>query len=808
MATRDRYEPTEIESRWQARWEADGLGRVDPDSVPRGAKFYNLVEFPYPSAEGLHVGHAYTYAGADVHGRYRRMRGREVFQPIGFDSFGIHTENFALRTGEHPATLTAKTIENYRGQLRRLGVAFDWSREIVTSDPSYYRWTQWVFLQLYRAGLAERKEAPAVWCPSCLTVLAFEQLEGDRCERCGTVATTRVTKQWFLRLTAYADQLVDALDQLDWPEVSKRLQREWIGRSSGAEVDFVVPSAGVTLRTFTTRVDTLFGVTFVAVAPDHPDIQRLVTDPERRSQVKSLAAQEATPADRRGRIADSPPRGVPTGSVATHPSTGAEVPVWVTDYVVGTYGSGAVMGVPAHDERDHAFARAMGIPIKAVVRPTEGDPPGGAWTGEGVLVDSDQFTGVRSHDARTAITEWLEEQGVGRPTVRYRVHDWLISRQRYWGPPIPIVYCDECGEVPVPEEYLPVLLPDMDDVRPTGSGLSPLAASEEFVNVPCPSCGGPARRETDVSDTFLDSAWYFLRYPSSDVDDAAWDPARTARMMPVDLYAGGREHVVRHHLYARFVIRALHDLGLVPIAEPFERLRLHGLLIKDGAKMSKSRGNVVNPDEYVLRIGADALRLALLFCGDWEKGGDFRNQGVPGIQRFLSRCWRLITGPPAAGPGGVDLRPLDRAVGKAGADLERLKFNTAIAALMELSHWAERERPRMSGAEWDRTARTMVMLLAPLAPHLAEELWARIGGPYSVHRQPWPEVDRSTLESDVVTVVVQVNGRVREKLSFPAGAGRGDVLAAALASENVRRHLDGEPANVVFVPDRVINLVT
>jgi leucyl-tRNA synthetase len=500
--------------------------------------------------------------------------------------------------------------------------------------------------------------------------------------------------------------------------------------------------------------------------------------------------------------------GVFTGSVATHPATRAEVRVYVADYVVGECGSGAVMGVPAHDARDHEFARAMGIKIAPVITSEGAERADGLWTREGVLVESGEFTGVRSEEARAAITGWLEERGVGRPTIRYRVHDWLISRQRYWGPPIPIIFCERCGEVPVPEEDLPVVLPDVDDVRPTGTGLSPLATAEDFVNVACPSCDGPARRETDVSDTFVDSSWYFLRYPSSDVHDRPWDAERTDRMLPVDLYAGGREHVVRHHLYARFVTRALHHLGLVPFAEPFERLRLHGLLIKDGAKMSKSRGNVVNPDEYVERIGADALRMALLFCGDWEEGGDFRDQGVPGIQRFLSRCWRLIVEPPPAGAGGVDLRPLDRAARKVGDDMERLKFNTAISALMELSHWVERQRPLMSEAEWTRAARTLVLLLAPFAPHLAEELWARLDGPYSVHLQPWPEVDRRALDSDHVTVVVQVDGRVREKLTLPSGTSREDVLAAAMASESVRRHLDSAPANVVFVPDRVINLVT
>jgi leucyl-tRNA synthetase len=811
-----RYKPSEIEPTWRARWATDRLSEIDVERVARDRKFYNLVEFPYPSAEGLHVGHAYTYSGADTYGRFLRMQGREVFQPIGFDSFGIHTENYALKAGEHPKTLTQRTIVNYRRQLGALGAAWDWSREIVTSDPSYYRWTQWVFVKLYRAGLAVRREAPVVWCPSCLTVLANEQLEGDRCERCGTRVIQRTMLQWFLRITAYAEDLLRGLDDLDWPESAKRAQREWIGRSEGVEIDFEVPDRGLRLRTFTTRPDTLFGVTFLVLPPEHPDLDVLARgtgmEDEVRRYVEEVVRERGATSARTGRaLEDQPRRGAFTGSHAIHPTTGERVPIWVGDYVVAGFGTGAVMGVPAHDERDFRFAAANGLPVAHVIRPPEGteSPPDSPWTGEGVLIDSDQFSGRSSELAREAIAEWLEARGSGRRSIRYRLRDWLISRQRYWGPPIPIVYCDSCGTVPVPEDDLPVILPDVADFRPTGTGVSPLASAESFVQTACPSCGGPARRETDVSDTFLDSAWYFLRYPSSDVHDRPWDPERTERMLPVDSYAGGPEHVTRHHLYARFVTRALRDLGLVPFAEPFPHLRLHGMLTKDGAKMSKSRGNVINPDNSIAEHGADVTRMYLLFIGPWDEGGDYSDAGIAGIERFLQRVWRLVAEPHSPGGGGMDLRPLDRAIAVVGADLEDMRFNTGIASLMELVRWARRERASMSGEEWARVSRATVLLLAPFAPHLAEELWSRIGGDDSVHRQAWPAHEPSALLLDQVTLVIQVDGKTRDRIQVPAGTDRDEALEQAVAQENVRRHLmGGQPRKVVFVPDRLINLVT
>jgi leucyl-tRNA synthetase len=751
------YDPIEVQARWQARWERDRLHELDLGRVGREEKLYNLVEFPYPSAEGLHVGHTYTYAGADTYGRHHRMRGRAVFQPIGFDAFGIHTENYALKVGEDPTTLTARTVQRYRGQLRRLGAAWDWDHEVVTSDPAYYRWTQWVFLRLHEAGLATWREAPVVWCPSCRTVLAHEQLEGDRCERCATPVTERVMRQWFLRMTAYADRLLDGLDALDWAESAKRQQRAWIGRSTGVEIDFDLEDGG-RLAAFTTRPGTLPGVTFLALP----------------SPEASLAGQG------RGRGTE----GRFTGRHALHPVTGRRLPIWEAAYVVAGYGAEAVMGVPAHDERDRAFAAAHGLPLLAT-----------------------------PEEPAEAVTAWLEERGRGRRATRYRLRDWLISRQRYWGPPIPIVHCDRCGPVGVPDRDLPVRLPPVADFRPTGTGRSPLASVPEFVHTACPACGGPGRRETDVSDTFFDSAWYFLRYPSSSRDDVAWDPELTARLLPVDTYTGGPEHVARHHLYARFVTMALHDLGLVPFAEPFPRIRLHGFLRKDGAKMSKSRGNVVVPDDYIARVGADTLRMYLLFVAPFEEGGDWSDAGLAGIERFAARAWRLVTEPhqptPRPGHGRVDLRPLDRAIADVGDDIERLKLNTAISTLMELLRWARRHKAAMDAGQWDRVAGTFILLLAPFAPHLAEELWARLGRPYSVHNQLWPVADPAALAAEEITLVVQVDGKRRDARQAPPGLDRDQAVELALESDNVRRHLDGRrPRDAVYVPDRLINLIT
>ena len=708
------YDVQEAEDRWRRRWETEGIGRVDLDDVDPSDVFYNLAEFPYPSAEGLHVGHVFRYAGVDVHGRYRRMLGDQVFQPIGFDAFGIHTENYALKVGEDPISLTARTTARFRTQLERIGAAWDWSRVIDTSRPEYFRWTQWILVRLFEAGLLYRAEAPVIWCPSCLTVLAREQTERDGtvCERCESTVTERVMTQWFLRITAYADQLLDGLEELDWPERAKRLQRRWIGKSVGREITFG------DLTVFTTRPDTLPAVTFLAVPPGHPA----------------------------------------AGSTRPHPITGAAIPVYEADYVVEAYGTGAVMGVPAHDERDRRFAE--------------------------------------EHDIPTSEAELLEPAvaaSVGSPATRYRLRDWLISRQRYWGPPIPIVHCPDCGAVPVPEDELPVLLPEVDDFRPTGTGRSPLAAAHDWVDTSCPRCGGPGRRETEVSDTFVDSAWYFLRYPSTEYHDRAWDPDRTAKVLPVDFYAGGPEHIQRHHLYARFVTMALHDLGLVPFEEPFPRIRIGGMIIEGGAKMSKSRGNVVSPDDYIDTVGADALRCGLLFSAPWEQGGEFTDAAIAGIERFFARTWRTITGPDGAEP---DNSIMARAIKAVTDAIERLAFNVAIARLMELL-------PHIGSPA---SKRTFVRLLAPFAPHLAEELWMRLGEPFSVHTQPWPRYDERLLEDEEVELAVQVDGKVRGTVTVPRDASESDVSAIAT------REVAGLPAiddvRVVYVPGRVVNFVT
>jgi leucyl-tRNA synthetase len=727
------YDPHELEERWRARWERDGTGLIPSlDDVDPATVFTNLVEFPYPSAEGLHVGHVFKYSGADAFGRYQRMRGKAVFQPMGWDAFGIHSENYALQHGEHPRRLTARTTANFRRQLSNGGMAWDWRAEIDTSSPEYYRRTQWLLVRLIGAGLLYQAEAPVTWCPSCLTVLAREQTErvgGEEvCERCSTPVTERVLTQWFLRITDYADRLLDGLDGLDWPERAKRLQRQWIGRSAGVELAFrhepPLEGGSVTeseVVVFTTRPETVLGVTFLAVPVGSP-----------------LA-----------------------GSSVRHPLTGAVLPVVEADYVVADYGTGAVMGVPAHDERDRRFAVEHGLPI----------------------VDAPMFDGE-----------------VGTPAVRYRLRDWLISRQRYWGPPIPIVHCEGAcgGPVAVPEDQLPVLLPELKNFRPTGTGVSPLAASEDFVRTTCPECGGPGRRETDVSDTFVDSSWYFLRYPSHDQPDVPWDPERTARFLPADFYAGGPEHVQRHHLYARFVTMALHDLGLVPFEEPFPRIRLGGMIIKDGAKMSKSRGNVVGPDEYVRRHGRDVLRCALLFSAPWEQGGDFRDDAIGGIERFFGRVWKVVTG--GAGGGGGDPAAVDAAVVRATEAMERMRANVALAACMELTGSIER-----SGAA-PGAVRVLVRLLAPLAPHLAEELWSRVGGSGSVHVAPWPEPAMTAGRAGEVELVVQVDGRVRDRVTVGADA---DPVAAALASSKVTAALAGrEVRRTVLVPARLVNLVT
>jgi len=819
--SRDSYEPQSIEAKWQERWDRDGTNEPDLDTVER--PFFNLMMFPYPSAEGLHVGNLYAFTGADIYGRYRRLRGLDVFEPIGFDAFGIHSENYAIKVDVHPMELIPRNIENFTRQLRRTGMMYDWAHTVDTTDPAYYRWTQWIFLQLYEAGLAVRKEAPVNWCPSCQTVLANEQVIAGRCERCDTPVEQKLLSQWFFRITEYAERLLENLDWLDWSESTKTAQRNWIGRSEGATIHFPLADSEAAIEVFTTRPDTLFGATFMVLAPEHPLVDRLTGSAEREAvEAYRDATRRKDLVERRK--GDKTKSGVFTGGYARNPATDGDIPVWIADYVLMDYGTGAIMAVPAHDERDFEFATEFELSIIPVVLPAErtqvladlahveGVLDGEVYiehSSDEVLVNSGRFSGLSAPEGAAAIVEWLAERGLGEISINYRLHDWCISRQRYWGPPIPIIHCDACGAVPVPEADLPVVLPYVADFRPDAHGVAPLARDEAFYRVDCPRCGGEARRETDVSDTFLDSAWYFLRYPSSDIDDRPLAESRTQKWLPVDMYIGGEEHAVLHLLYSRFTTMVLNELGHLEFEEPYERFRKHGLLIRDGAKMSKSKGNVVIPDEYIEQYGADTFRAYLMFLGPYQEGGDFRDRGIVGIERFLNRVWEAVLQAVAEGRSGVEAgdieRRLNATIKQVTEDIEALSYNTALAALMEYLN-AVRYGGRVPSLE---EVTPLVLMLAPFTPHLSEELWERLGSDQSVFEGVlWPEYDPQKLRAEVVEMPVQVNGRLRATIVVDRGASTETVQEQALADESVQRHVgDATIRKVVHVPDRLLNLV-
>ncbi|HEU4563431.1 MAG TPA: leucine--tRNA ligase [Gemmatimonadaceae bacterium] len=819
------YDPAAIERKWQARWQE---ARTNSPDLRHGERpFYQLMMFPYPSAEGLHIGNLYAFTGNDIHGRFQRLQGHTVFEPIGYDAFGIHSENYALKVGVHPSELIPRNIANFRRQLRRAGLMVDWEHELATTDPSYYKWTQWVFLKLYEKGLAYKKKAAVNWCPFDKTVLANEQVIAGACERCGTAVEQRFLEQWFFRITDYAARLLANLDWIDWSESTKTAQRNWIGKSEGAEIDFEVrgtrgegrepsieparPSSLAprpSIRVFTTRPDTIFGATYMVLAPEHPLVERITT-PEQRAAVSEYRERTVKQDLVTRKVADKEKTGVFTGAYAVNPATGGDIPVWIADYVLMEYGTGAIMAVPGHDERDYEFARKFGLPIVRVVAGAgEGadTPLEAAFADDeaGRLVNSGRFDGMAVPEAKRAITIWLAEEGAAAPVVNYRLHDWCISRQRYWGPPIPVIYCDTCGVVPVPERDLPVLLPPIEDFRPDDTGVSPLARHEEWYRAPCPKCGGDARRETDVSDTFLDSAWYFLRYPSSERDDVPFDPELTRKWLPVDSYIGGNEHAVLHLLYTRFVTMVLHDMGFLAFEEPFKKFRAHGMIIREGAKMSKSRGNVVNPDEYIEQWGADAFRAYLMFLGPFEEGGDFRDAGISGVRRFLDRLWRSATEARADGePDVAVMRKLHQTIRKVGEDIPRLSFNTAIAAMMEYMNVLRAGERTPHRAE----VAPLVRLVAPFAPHIAEELWERGGGAGSVFDAGWPAFDPALAAEDEIELVVQVNGKVRGRIRVARDVGQEAAVAAALADAGVAKFATGAPRKVVFVPGRLLNLV-
>ncbi|MBW3655315.1 MAG: leucine--tRNA ligase [Gemmatimonadetes bacterium] len=817
------YNPAEVERKWQARWDERGTNAWTDEALRSAEKpFYNLMMFPYPSAEGLHVGNIYAFAGADIYGRFKRLQGYQVFEPIGFDAFGIHSENFALKQGIHPTELIPRNVERFTRQLRRVGLMYDWNHTVDTTTPDYYRWTQWIFLQLYKAGLAEKKAAPVNWCPSCNTVLANEQVVGGECERCGTAVEMRFLSQWFFKITNYAGKLLDNLKTLDWSDTTRKAQENWIGRSEGAELAFPIARRKVAddrhegaqveaerpvIRVFTTRPDTVFGATYMVLAPEHPLVER-VTTPEQRDAVDAYRRQASAQDLVTRKKTDKTKTGVWTGGYALNPATKEEIPVWIADYVLMEYGTGAIMAVPGHDERDFEFATEFGLPIVRVVagEGDDGDSPlAEAYTGPGRLVNSGEFDGTDVREARSAVTDWLASMGVGEKRINYRLHDWTISRQRYWGPPIPILYCDECGIVPVPEDQLPVVLPFVEDFKPDASGISPLARHEEWYLTECPTCGGKARRETDVSDTFLDSAWYFLRYPSAGNEEVPFDPAVTRAWLPVDSYIGGNEHAVLHLLYARFVTMALRDMGHVDFEEPFTRFRAHGLIVKDGSKMSKSRGNVVVPDDYIAEWGADTFRTYLMFLGPYQEGGDFRDSGITGPYNFLTRLWdSALTAEDRELDRGVEQK-LHATIKKVTEDLEVLSYNTAVAAMMEYLNVV-----RAGGRTPERAAvEPLVLLVAPFAPHMAEELWERMGGEGSIFDGAgWPEFDAAKAVADTVEFVVQVNGKVRARMPMARGIAEAQARDAALGDENVRRWIeDKQVRKTVFVPDRLVNLV-
>ena len=809
-----RYDPGEIDRKWQTRWEADGLYRVRDDD-PR-PKWYELTMYPYPSGD-LHIGHWYAMAPADCRARFRRMQGYNVLHPMGFDAFGLPAENAAIRRGIHPHAWTIDNIENMRDQLRSMGPVYDWGREIVTADPAYYKWNQWIFLKFFERGLAYRREAPAVWCPSCQTVLANEQVVLGRCERCDTAVTHRDLSQWFLSITKYANELLDFSGIAEWPERILTMQHNWIGRSEGVEISFDISHCGVDekeIRTFTTRIDTIYGVTFMVLAPENPLVAKLTTS-DKRAEVEAYVEEARRQTEIERLSTEKEKTGVFIGAYAVNRLNGEKVPIFTADYVLLSYGTGAVMGVPAHDQRDFDFATKYGLEIRPVIAPPDwdGSPFEEARLEEGGMVNSDRFDGLPSEEGKEVVADHVEEKKWGHRAISYRIRDWLISRQRYWGTPIPIVYCDECGTVPVPEEDLPVLLPEDAEFKPTGE--SPLAAHEGFVNTDCPKCGRPAKRETDTMDTFVDSSWYMLRYASPDFDEGPFDLELAEKWAPVDQYTGGAEHAVMHLLYARFFTKVLRDLGLIKFNEPFVRLFNQGTIVADGAKMSKSRGNVITPDPYVKQFGADVVRTYLMFLGPWEQGGEWSDGGINGVARWMNRVWDLCRREPSSSRGDVEAmrglrRKMHQTLRKVHNDLERFKFNTAIAAMMELSNamnqaWSEKSVDQETRSE---CVEKLLLMLASFAPHMTEELWEKTGHGYSIHQQAFPEWDEELASEEVVTLVVQVNGRLRDKLQVPSGISEDEAKRLAMESERVKVHVgDKEVKRIVYVPGRLVNVV-
>jgi leucyl-tRNA synthetase len=821
MAER-RYDPSAIEPKWQQVWARERTWEVSNAPDIEGADTetsYVLEMLPYPSGEP-HIGHLKNYSIGDAVAHFHRRAGQRVLHPMGYDAFGLPAENHAIRTGIHPRQSTDESIASFRRAFHSWGISIDWSRELATHEPAYYRWTQWIFLKLYERDLAYRKEAAVKWCPNDQTVLANEQVVDGHCERCGAEVELRQLEQWFFRITDYAGRLLDDLDQIRWPEHVKAMQRNWIGRSSGAEVNFRCESLGIDYPVFTTRPDTLFGATFFVMAPEHPDVFKLAAGTPHESEVHAYVNRTLTDSAEDRGSAEKPKTGAPLGRTVTNPVTGKEIPMWVADYVLMEYGTGAIMAVPGHDERDFAFATAYDLPIRRVIE-SDTDLP---YPGDGPMVNSGEFDATHNRSAYGRIVDWLDREGIGHRSVNFRLRDWLVSRQRYWGCPIPIVYCERCGMVAVPESDLPVMLPDVEDYTPKGR--SPLSGAEDWVNTQCPQCDGPARRETDTMDTFVDSSWYFLRYCDAHNDQAAWDPEVLRRWMPVDQYIGGVEHAILHLLYSRFLVKALADMELLDVQEPFSALFTQGMILgPDGQKMSKSRGNVISPTPIVERYGADAARCYILFIGPPDQDAAWNESSLEGVYKFLARLWRvgeeLADGSSSdhpnqaradqpADPQGPSLtlvRKANWAIDKVTADVRgRFAFNTAIAAVMELVNEIYRH-PDADAQARRFAAATAASLLFPFAPHLGSEVFERITG-RRVWQEPWPEADPAMLRADTFELVCQVNGRVRDRVTATTGSGRDELEQLCLTAPGVRAHLDGgEVTKVIVVPDKLVNVV-
>ncbi|XZJ10130.1 leucine--tRNA ligase [Clostridium perfringens] len=809
---------TAIDKKWQDKWAESGLYKFDPNK--EGEKLYVLEMFSYPSGSQLHAGHWFNYGPVDSWARFKRMQGYNVFQPMGFDAFGLPAENFAIKTGIHPQDSTIKNIAKMEEQLKAMGAMFNWENEVVTCSPEYYKWTQWLFLKLYEKGLAYRKKAPVNWCPSCQTVLANEQVVDGACERCSTEVTKKDLTQWFFKITDYADELLDKLDGLDWPEKTVSMQKHWIGRSTGSQVNFKVKDSDLNFDVFTTRVDTLCGVSYVVLAPENPLVDEIVSA-EQKEAVENYKEEAKKQSDIERQSISREKTGVFTGAYAIHPLTGKEVPIWVGDYVLATYGTGAVMAVPAHDERDFAFAEKFNLPINRVIEAKDGSETNLPFCEHGILVNSGEFDGLTTDEAKEKIVEKLASMGLGEKKVNFRLRDWLVSRQRYWGAPIPVVYCEECGIVPVPESQLPVELPY--DVEFAPDGKSPLAKSEAFVNTTCPHCGKPAKRETDTLDTFVCSSWYYLRYPDNKNTEAPFNPELINKMLPVDKYVGGPEHACMHLLYARFITKALRDMGYLNFDEPFTSLTHQGLILgPDGLKMSKSKGNTISPDDYIKEYGADVFRMYLMFGFAYTEGGAWSDDGIKSVNRFVERIERIIdTAREAISKGENNKTTMDKAekelnywrhntIKSVTDDTDKLQFNTAIARMMEfinaLSKYTQEKEMNLDFLK--DVVSDYLRLLAPFAPHFSEEQWSLLGNSYSIFNEAWPKFAPKALVKDEVEIAIQVNGKIKNKIMVSSDLDEEGIKAAALADEKIIASTEGKTVvKVIVIKGRLVNIV-